>query len=101
MQPRVYKCVRCRLRLPAPSPDHLCDDCREIAPRRGGIVDLTSLKYKVVKPKPFVDEDGRVIKGELPMRPLWDRSAPNQWAIDGMDEHSLRRNKLLSRMTRA
>ena len=100
MKPREYKCVRCRTKLPTPSPDHLCVDCRELVPRRGGLTDLTSIHRRVVKPKPFIGDDGNVMTGELPMRPLWDKPEPNQWAIDGMDERSLRRNNLLSKMTK-
>ena len=92
-----YKCIRCKMSLHVPSVDHLCTDCREVVPKRDGITDLTSLSRRIIKPKPFVDENGTVMKGELPMRPIWDTPEPNElWAKSGMDKFSKRRNKVLT-----
>lgn len=91
------KCMRCRTKLHTPSVDHLCIDCREIVPKRKGLTDLTSLHRRVIKPKPFVDENGNVIKDELPMRPLWDTPEPNElWAQSGMDKFSKIKNRIIT-----
>lgn len=92
-----YNCIQCRCVLHVPSVDHLCTDCREIVPKRKGITDLTSIHRRVIKPKPFVDEQGNVLKDELPMRPLWETPEPNElWAQTGMDKASKYRNGLIT-----
>lgn len=95
METKEYRCLKCKLKMPGPSHDHLCNDCRENAPKRDGITDLTSLHRRVVKPRPFVGDDGEILTGELPMRPLWETPKPNElWAVAGMDEASKRRNHI-------
>lgn len=90
-----YKCIQCTTKLNAPSVDHLCTDCRKSIPKRDGLIDLTSLHRCIIQAKPFVDENGKEILGELPMRPLWDTPSPNElWAQAGMDKASKYRNRI-------
>jgi hypothetical protein len=89
------RCLRCKQKLPAPSVNHLCDDCTEVVPRRDGLTDLTSIRRKIIKPKVFIDENGKEVTDELPMRPLWTKPEPNElWAQRGMDTSSKKRNNV-------
>ena len=93
---QTYKCARCRIRLDAPSVDHLCTDCRKVVPKRDGLTDLTSIRKNIIKPKPFVDDAGNKVTDELPMRALWNAPEPNElWAQAGMDKRSKYKNGIL------
>ena len=87
------RCRQCSAQLPnlvdTGSNIYLCDDCQTKAPRRDGLIDFTKLR-RIIKPKPFVDEEtGDILEDNPPLNKggFFHIPEPNElWAQRGMND---------------